>query len=162
MGLSLIRDVPVLEARALARPGLKPIGGQAVTLQLFGAALYGIVDEAGRLLVVIGYWPHGEGHEEVFLYSRPADELGPLIVQILRLGRLTLKERFDCGAVVITGFVAHGNVAGHRLARLVGMVGVAGAPSGYQRWEIRHAIRPGPVRGQYSGEARPGGGGSGT
>lgn len=147
--VTIVRPAPFLEARAMLQRyvGLKPQLGAVATLQLAACATYGLNDESGQLLVVMGFWRMEDGREEVFLVGRDAAELAPHLVALSRAARLIIAGRLHHGTVAMVGLVRHGHEPGRRLARLAGFdPSGEGAPPGFERWVRHDAIDLRPVR----------------
>lgn len=137
--IEVVYPAPLLELLGMIRE-LVPAKPQFTRLAMVQAGrsdAVGFVAD-GRMLAAIGFWPIGDGVDELYLVSRPAPEVAPHLVALVRLGRLTLTARLHSGTVAIVGFVKIGHQPGERLARLVGFRPVDdGAPSGFSRWELR-------------------------
>jgi len=141
--ISIVHPAPYLDTLALVRAAasFKPAHGRLAQVQVAGSDTVGFVEQpGGRLLAALGFWPLGNGREEVFLVGLPAADVGPHLVALSRLARLTLAARLHSGTVAIIAHVQNGNRAGERLARLAGFSISAGdgAPSSFQRWELSH------------------------
>lgn len=159
--LTVVSPAPFFQTREIlqASIGIKPRLGQIAALQLAQCVTVAIVDEAGRVLVVLGFWPTGDGSDEVFLVGREADELVPDLVRLTRLARLIIAARLHSGSMALIGFVRWGHEPGRRLARLAGFepCPADGAPPAFERWVATHGkLDSGPVR-RRAGQGRQGG-----
>lgn len=137
--IEAIHPAPFLELLGMVRSRApdKPRFAELSCLQVAGSDTVGFLED-GRLLAAIGFWPLGDGRDEVFLIGLPADVVGPRMISLTSLARLTLAARLHSGTVAIVGHVKIGHLPGERLARLAGFSPCDGAPSGFSRWELRH------------------------
>jgi hypothetical protein len=137
--IELVHPAPFLELLGMLRSRApnKPRFAELSCLQISGSATVGFVED-GQLLAAMGFWPLGDGADEVFLIGLPSDVLAPRMLALTNLARLTLAARLHSGTVAIVGHVKIGHVPGERLARLAGFSPCDGAPSGFSRWELRH------------------------
>lgn len=102
--VDLVSPPPLFEALRLVEPliGRKPWLRKAAVAQLVTGAATGLV-VGGRLLVVIDFYPLGDGLEELTMWSAPAADCRPHLTALYRAGRLTIARRLHSG---ITGLVA--------------------------------------------------------
>ncbi len=150
--IEVVHPAPYLDTVALLNgsTAIKPQVHRLACYQVAHTDAVAFVDD-GRTLAVIGFWPLGDGFDEVFLVGRSAEEIGPRLLQLSRLARLTLAARLHSGTEGVIGFVRIGHEPGRRLARLSGFVLGDGAPSGFERWEL---LRDGEIRPGSDGRRR--------
>lgn len=137
--IEIVHPAPFLDTVELVRgiAGLKAFHSRLASYQVAGSDSVGFVED-GRLLAAIGFWPLGDGRDEVYLVGLPREIVGPRLLELSRLARLTIAARLQSGTVALVGFVRIGHEPGERLARLAGFHPVDGAPSGFTRWELTH------------------------
>lgn len=134
--ITIVAPAPFLETRALftAGPIVKP-GFGAMATRHAAAQTVGLVHD-GRLLGTIGFWPLGEGAEEVFVVAAPRAQTAPHLVALVRAARLTLAARRQDGVVRLVAYVAFAHEPGRRLARLAGFRPFPReAAAAFERWE---------------------------
>lgn len=137
MAIEVVRPAPFLAAVDLLRASgaTKPHLARVATWQTALGTTFGFVDEEGRLLAVLGFWPLGGAREEVFLVGLPPSVVGPRLVELHRRARLIIARRMQSGIGRIIGHVRIGHEPGRRLARLVGFRPCDdGAPPGLEAW----------------------------
>jgi hypothetical protein len=132
--VDVVCPAPFLAARALFRGADKPGLSAVAALQLARAKTYGFVVD-GDLVAVMGFWPLGDGREEVFLLGRPAGDIGPHMAILARRARLILARRLQSGSRGFVGLVRYGHEPGRRLARITGFAR-AGAAGGFEIWGL--------------------------
>jgi hypothetical protein len=131
--VDVVSPAPFLAARALFHGADKPRFAAAAALQLARAKTYGfVIDDA--LVAVMGFWPLGDGCEEVFLLGRPARDVGPHMAILARRARLILARRAHYGVHGFVGLVRSGHAPGARLARIAGFTRT-GPAGGFDLWE---------------------------
>lgn len=137
--IEVVHPAPFLDLLGMVRSRApdKPRIAELCCLQVAGSETVGFV-ENGQLIAAVGFWPLGDGRDEVFLIGLPADVIAPRMIALASLARLTLAARLHSGTVAIVGHVKIGHMPGERLARLAGFSPCDGAPSGFSRWELRH------------------------
>ena len=134
--IAIVEPAPFLETRALftAGPIVKPGFGAQATRHA-AARTVGLCHD-GRLLATIGFWPLGEGAEEVFVVAAPRAQTAPHLVALVRAARLTLAARRQDGVVRLVAHVAARHEPGRRLARLAGFgESSCEAAAAFERWE---------------------------
>lgn len=134
--IEIVEPAPFLETRALftAGPIVKPGFGAMATRHAAARTVGFLAD--GRLLATIGFWPLGEGAEEVFVVAAPRAQTAPHLVALVRAARLTLAARRQDGVGRFVAYVLRGHEPGRRLARLAGFrLITCEAAAAFERWE---------------------------
>lgn len=134
-GADLFAAVEVLVANA----ALKPLARPVLSYQIALSHTYGLLLD-GRQVGILGFWPLGDGVEELYFACRPIAELGAAFLPLQRAGRLTIHRRLHHPSVRrIEAFVHGAHDPGQRLARLAGFSpSVSADPPGvgFQLWVL--------------------------
>lgn len=128
VNVEISTPAPFFQAHELVRRGAwRPITRLAANKQLVDGASHGVSID-GRLALVLGFYPVGDGVEELTMWSGPPAEISPHAQRLFRTGRLIIARRLHSGTTGIIAYVGPGGSPGARLCALLGFTRLEPGP----------------------------------